>query len=78
MRSGPYRFLRHPIYTAMLGMFLGTAIASSQYHALLGVAILILAYLRKSRLEDQILAQNFSKEYEDYQRDTWALVPFVF
>jgi protein-S-isoprenylcysteine O-methyltransferase Ste14 len=78
VRSGPYKFLRHPIYSAMLGMFLGTAIASSQYHALLGVAILILAYLRKSRLEDQILAQTFSREYEDYRRDTWALMPFVF
>ena len=78
VRSGPYKFLRHPIYTAMLGMFLGTAIASSQYHALLGVAILVLAYLRKSRLEDQILAQTFNKEYEAYRRDTWALVPFVF
>jgi protein-S-isoprenylcysteine O-methyltransferase Ste14 len=78
VRSGPYKFLRHPIYTAMLGMFLGTAIASSQYHALLGVVILILAYLRKSRLEDQILAQTFSNEYQDYRRDTWALVPFVF
>lgn len=78
VRSGPYKFLRHPIYSAMLGMFLGTAIASSQYHALLGVAILILAYLRKSRMEDQILAQSFSKEYEDYRRDTWALMPFVF
>jgi len=37
-----------------------------------------LAYLRKSRLEDQILAQTFSNEYQDYRRDTWALVPFVF
>lgn len=78
VRSGPYKFLRHPIYTAMLGMFLGTAIASTQYHALLGVAILILAYLRKSHLEDKILAQTFSEEYNDYRRDTWALVPFVF
>jgi protein-S-isoprenylcysteine O-methyltransferase Ste14 len=78
VRSGPYKFLRHPIYTAMLGMFVGTAIASSQYHALLGVAILVLAYLRKSHLEDRILAQTFSKEYDDYRRDSWALVPFVF
>ena len=39
VRSGPYRMLRHPIYTAMLGMFLGTAIAVSQYHALIGLAL---------------------------------------
>jgi len=78
IRTGPYRFLRHPIYTAMLGMFLGTAVSSSQYHALLGLAILVLAYLRKTRLEEQILQQTFGAEYDAYRRDTWALVPFLF
>jgi protein-S-isoprenylcysteine O-methyltransferase Ste14 len=78
VRTGPYRLLRHPIYTAMLGMFLGTAIASSQYHALVGLAILALAYLRKTRLEEQILGRTFGAEYDAYRRDTWALVPMVF
>ncbi|HEY6250602.1 MAG TPA: isoprenylcysteine carboxylmethyltransferase family protein, partial [Candidatus Angelobacter sp.] len=70
VRSGPYRLLRHPIYTAMLGMFLGTAIASSQYHALLGLVILVLAYLRKTRLEEQILSQTFGTDYAVYRRNT--------
>jgi protein-S-isoprenylcysteine O-methyltransferase Ste14 len=78
VRTGPYRLLRHPIYTAMLGMFLGTAISSSQYHALLGLAILLLAYLRKTRLEEQILQQTFGNEYDAYRRETWALVPLLF
>lgn len=76
--TGPYRFLRHPIYTAMLGMFLGTAIASGQYHALLGFGLLIIAYLRKTRLEEHILQQTFGTEFDAYRRDTWALVPLVF
>lgn len=78
VRTGPYRFLRHPIYTAMLGMFLGTAIASSQYHALVGLALLVVAYLRKARLEDQILAQTFGADYDAYRRHAWALVPLLF
>jgi protein-S-isoprenylcysteine O-methyltransferase Ste14 len=78
VRTGPYRFLRHPIYTAMLGMFLGTAIASSQYHALVGLAILFVAYLRKTRLEERILCQSFGADYDAYCRDTWALVPLLF
>jgi protein-S-isoprenylcysteine O-methyltransferase Ste14 len=78
VKTGPYRSLRHPIYTAMLGMFLGTAVASSQYHALLGLVMLIFAYLRKTRLEEQILSQTFGDEYDDYRRNSWALVPFVF
>jgi protein-S-isoprenylcysteine O-methyltransferase Ste14 len=78
VRTGPYRLLRHPIYTAMLGMFLGTAIASSQYHALIGLAILVVAYLRKTRLEEQILRETFGADYDAYCRDTWALVPLLF
>jgi protein-S-isoprenylcysteine O-methyltransferase Ste14 len=78
VRTGPYRFLRHPIYTAMLGMLLGTAIASSQYHALLGLALLAVAYLRKTHLEDQILYQTFGADFETYRRNTWALVPLVY
>lgn len=78
VRTGPYRLLRHPIYTAMLGMFLGTAIASSQNHALVALAILILAYLRKTRLEEEILRRTFGPEYDTYRQQTWALVPLLF
>lgn len=78
VRTGPYRLLRHPIYTAMLGMFLGTAIASGQYHALVGLALLVAAYLRKTWLEDRILAQAFGADYDAYRRGTWALVPLLF
>lgn len=78
VRTGPYRMLRHPIYTAMLGMFAGTAIASSQYHALLAVAILVIAYLRKTRLEENILQKTFGPEWDAYRQDTWRLVPLLF
>lgn len=78
IQSGPYRRLRHPIYTGMLGMFVGTAIASSRYHALLGIALLIIAYLRKTRLEEEILSQTFGDTYREYRRTSWRLVPPVF
>ena len=51
IQTGPYRFLRHPMYTGMLGMAAGTAIVSGQYHALLGVALFVLAYIRKIRMK---------------------------
>jgi protein-S-isoprenylcysteine O-methyltransferase Ste14 len=78
IRTGPYGFLRHPIYTAMLGMFLGAAISSSQYHALLGLGVLVVAYVRKTRLEEKILHQTFGAEYDAYRHHTWGLVPLVF
>jgi len=78
VRSGPYRLLRHPIYTAMLGMSLGTAIVSGAFHALIGFALMAIAYGRKIRLEEQFLSENFGPEYGDYRRESWALIPWVF
>lgn len=78
VRSGPYRRLRHPIYTAMLGMYVGTAVTVNQAHALIGVAIVMLAYWRKIRMEEARLVEAFGPEWQDYRSKTWALVPGVF
>jgi len=78
VRSGPYRVLRHPIYTAMLGMFAGTAIVSGTIHALLAVALIMAAYARKIGMEESTLRQSFGPEYENYRRSSWALIPGLF
>ena len=78
VRAGPYRVLRHPIYTAMLGMSLGTAIVDGHLHALLGLAFIVGAYWRKIRMEEANLRQAFGAEYDDYSRATWRLVPGLF
>jgi protein-S-isoprenylcysteine O-methyltransferase Ste14 len=75
VRSGPYRILRHPMYTAILGMLLGTAMVSGELHALLALVIGVAAYWRKIRLEEPHLRQHFGEAYESYQRNSWALIP---
>ena len=76
IRSGPYRLVRHPIYTAMLGMFVGTAIVSGGLYALLGVVLAAVAYWRKVRIEEHYLHQAFGEEYAEYSRMTPALIPY--
>lgn len=78
VRSGPYRFLRHPIYTAVLGMYCGTALVSGKIHAPLALLLVTLAYVRKIRLEERALSEAFGPEHEAYRRDTWALIPGVY
>jgi len=78
VRTGPYRLVRHPIYTAMLGMYLGTAIVGGELHGLLGVLLAAIAYWRKTRMEERGLIEAFGSAYEDYRRESWALVPWVF
>jgi protein-S-isoprenylcysteine O-methyltransferase Ste14 len=77
IQTGPYRFLRHPMYTGMLGMAAGTAVVSGQDHALLGVALFALAYARKIRMEERVLAAEFGEPYVAYRRRTAALIPWV-
>jgi len=78
IRSGPYRFVRHPIYTAMLGMFVGMAIVTGDLHAFVGAAVVTFAYWRKIRLEEKNLSELFGASYDEYRRTTRGLIPWVF
>jgi protein-S-isoprenylcysteine O-methyltransferase Ste14 len=78
IRSGPYRKLRHPIYTGLLTMYAGTALVMGTWLALAGVALAIVAYARKIRLEEENLRAAFGAEYEAYRRESWALAPGIF
>ena len=78
IRSGPYRRLRHPIYTGLLAMYAGPALVTGEWLALIGVALAGLAYWRKIRLEEANLETAFGGDYEVYRRETWVLVPGVF
>jgi protein-S-isoprenylcysteine O-methyltransferase Ste14 len=77
IRSGPYRTIRHPIYTAMLGMFAASAVVSGQTHALLAVALITGAYWRKLRMEERHLQTVFGARYDEYRRHSGAVVPWV-
>jgi protein-S-isoprenylcysteine O-methyltransferase Ste14 len=78
VKSGPYRFVRHPIYTALLAMYAGTALVSGEWHALLGFALAAFAYWRKIRMEEANLAVAFGADWGDYRRSTWSLLPGLF
>jgi protein-S-isoprenylcysteine O-methyltransferase Ste14 len=75
VRSGPYKYIRHPIYTAILGMYIGTMLVSGEIHALIALAVVTLAYWRKIRMEERVLDGVFGESYEAYRRESWALVP---
>ncbi len=76
--SGPYARLRHPIYTAMLGMYFGTALVAGELHGLLAFAIVGFAYARKIPLEEAMLRQEFGEQWHEYRATRWALIPGVY
>jgi len=77
IRTGPYALVRHPIYTGLLLAILGSAVAVDEYRGLLAMVIATEAIVRKLRLEERWLTEEFGAEYDSYRRDVKALVPGV-
>ena len=77
--AGPYQLVRHPIYSAMLGMLIATGIGVSHWIGLLaGVVILSLGTWIRVRSEERLLRTEFGAAYDDYARRVPALIPRLF
>jgi len=75
IRSGPYRLVRHPIYTGILLAMVGTFLANAKVRGLLAVVFVWIGWTIKSRMEEEFMVRTFGAEYEEYRRTTGALVP---
>jgi protein-S-isoprenylcysteine O-methyltransferase Ste14 len=77
IRTGPYSRLRHPIYTGLLLAFLGTAMTLGEARAFLAFVLLLISFAIKSQAEEARMRETFP-EYEQYRRETAALIPYVY
>jgi protein-S-isoprenylcysteine O-methyltransferase Ste14 len=75
IRSGPYRWIRHPIYTGMLVSFAGTAIIDGRLRGWLGLAIVWVTFYFKARREERFLRQEFGEGFEEHARKTGMFFP---
>ena len=76
VQAGPYRFVRHPIYTGILLMCLGPAILFGRLHFWLGVLFFGIGFWIKLKQEEAVMMRHFP-QYADYRKRVKALVPFV-
>src|SRR5713226_9158398 len=75
IRTGPYAWVRHPIYSGIILGMIGTALARRELRGLLALVLLYLGFKIKSRMEEKFMHKTFGPEYEDYSRSTDALIP---
>jgi protein-S-isoprenylcysteine O-methyltransferase Ste14 len=74
--SGPYRLLRHPIYTAIVVLVVGLFLRRATI-AVAAMAAIVIAYLIvKTRYEEKLLLARYP-DYAEYRRRTWGLLPGV-
>jgi protein-S-isoprenylcysteine O-methyltransferase Ste14 len=74
--SGPYRFVRHPIYSGLLTAMLGTALVNNLL-GLIVVAVLVGYFYYCGIVEERNLAATFPNAYPEYRSKTKMLIPFL-
>lgn len=78
IESGPYRTVRHPIYTGMLVATAGSALALGQARGLLALVVIGLGFYFKARKEERFMLTEFGEKYLAYSRRTGMLLPRFF
>jgi protein-S-isoprenylcysteine O-methyltransferase Ste14 len=76
IKSGPYRWVRHPLYLGMIITLLGIGIALRSLWGVVGIFALFLpTVVYRARLEEEALAQKFKPDWDDYAERTSFLIP---
>jgi len=79
IQTGPYRWIRHPMYcAACIWSFCWPLLASSLLGAGFTCRLVISAILKRIEDEEQSLTAAFGEAYTEYQQKTWRLIPFIY
>ena len=75
--SGPYQFIRHPMYTSLIVMMVGIALYNFHWLNTVGVMMVIFAVINKANIEEKLLLMRFAK-YAQYQRKSHRFLPYIY
>jgi protein-S-isoprenylcysteine O-methyltransferase Ste14 len=75
--SGPYRWVRHPMYTAALILAAGAAMLTANLVVMIGGVLMFALLAARSRVEEQRLIEKFGEAYRRYQQGTGRFFPRV-
>jgi protein-S-isoprenylcysteine O-methyltransferase Ste14 len=77
IQRGPYAYVRHPIYSGLLLMGLGTAVESGRLASFGLLAAVAAGFAVKAHLEERLMTRHFPEAYPPYRRRVRALIPGV-
>jgi len=78
-KDGFYKIIRHPSYSGSLVSFIGFGISLNNWISLTTVVILIMiSFIYRIRIEEKVLIDQFGKEYLDYKKNTYRLIPWIY
>jgi protein-S-isoprenylcysteine O-methyltransferase len=74
---GPYRIVRHPIYTGFTLGMLGTALVVGELRGLIALGLVVLAWRLKWPIEERFMLEEFGDRYAEYRKRVSALIPGI-
>jgi protein-S-isoprenylcysteine O-methyltransferase Ste14 len=74
---GPYRLFRHPIYTGLLTMIIGTALELGHLGGMIGAVLVFVSFWIKLSEEEAVMLKQFPDQYPAYQQRVKRIIPFV-
>ena len=74
---GPYRLVRHPIYTGLLAMLMATAIQQAHIAGMIGLILVFVSFWIKLSDEEELMRRHFPNQYAAYQQRVRRIIPFV-
>jgi protein-S-isoprenylcysteine O-methyltransferase Ste14 len=75
IRSGPYAYVRHPLYAGLLLAMAGTALVVGEWRAVIAVLVALIEFSRKAAKEEALLSTEFNDDYEEYRKHAGFLTP---
>jgi len=76
--NGPYSLVRHPLYLSMIISLFGLGIALRSFLGIVAIFVLFLpALICRARLEEQALERKYGTSWQEFERRTFFLVPFL-
>jgi protein-S-isoprenylcysteine O-methyltransferase Ste14 len=75
IQSGPYAYVRHPIYTGLLVANAGTALFIGKWRCVAAIVIFLIEMSRKARKEEKLMLSAFGDQYAKYRHNTGFLIP---
>jgi protein-S-isoprenylcysteine O-methyltransferase Ste14 len=77
IRTGPYKLIRHPIYTGFITASFGSFMTRGLCAGLLGFILITSTFTLKLKREEKLLRKHFGRDYDQYRRESWALFPGI-
>jgi protein-S-isoprenylcysteine O-methyltransferase Ste14 len=75
IRSGPYAWVRHPLYSGLLLAMAGTALVAGEWRGVIAVVMALVEFSRKAAKEEALLAGEFGERYQEYRKQAGFLTP---